>query len=157
MSTAVEPGVEYHYWVKSRNAAGEGIFGPSETGRTAAPAPEERAPFSDPAWHVTASGDVDGDGASDVIWRHGETGEVCSWLLGGGSAVSLRCFGFVPETAWQMEGAGDTDGDGVSELLWRHTGTGEIYTWTVNDPSEFQKLKALGVDAVFSDFPDLMK
>lgn len=33
----------------------------------------------------------------------------------------------------------------------------KIYTWTVNDPADFGKLKSLGVDGVFSDFPDLMQ
>ncbi|MEJ2163316.1 MAG: glycerophosphodiester phosphodiesterase [Robiginitalea sp.] len=33
----------------------------------------------------------------------------------------------------------------------------KIYTWTVNDPSDFQRLKAMGVDGVFSDYPDKMQ
>ena len=33
----------------------------------------------------------------------------------------------------------------------------KIYTWTVNDPADFRKLKSLGVDGVFSDYPDRMK
>jgi glycerophosphoryl diester phosphodiesterase len=33
----------------------------------------------------------------------------------------------------------------------------KVYTWTVNDPSDFQKLSAMGVDGVFSDYPDRMK
>jgi glycerophosphoryl diester phosphodiesterase len=33
----------------------------------------------------------------------------------------------------------------------------KVYTWTVNDPSDFQRLKGLGVDGVFSDYPDRMK
>jgi glycerophosphoryl diester phosphodiesterase len=33
----------------------------------------------------------------------------------------------------------------------------KVYTYTVNDPAEFQRLKAAGVDGVFSDYPDRMK
>ena len=33
----------------------------------------------------------------------------------------------------------------------------KIYTWTVNDPEDFREMKSLGVDGVFSDFPDRMK
>ena len=33
----------------------------------------------------------------------------------------------------------------------------KVYTYTVNDPDEFQRLKAAGVDGVFSDYPDRMK
>ena len=33
----------------------------------------------------------------------------------------------------------------------------KVYTWTVNDPADYQKLKEMGVDGVFSDYPDRMK
>lgn len=33
----------------------------------------------------------------------------------------------------------------------------KVYTWTVNDPADFQNLKAMGVDGVFSNFPDQMR
>ena len=33
----------------------------------------------------------------------------------------------------------------------------KVYTWTVNDPVEFKRLVSIGVDGVFSDFPDKMK
>jgi glycerophosphoryl diester phosphodiesterase len=33
----------------------------------------------------------------------------------------------------------------------------KVYTWTVNDPADFQKLKTMGVDGVFSNFPDQMR
>ncbi|MEJ2583866.1 MAG: glycerophosphodiester phosphodiesterase family protein [Robiginitalea sp.] len=33
----------------------------------------------------------------------------------------------------------------------------KVYTWTVNDPVEFQRLVSIGVDGVFSDFPDRMR
>lgn len=33
----------------------------------------------------------------------------------------------------------------------------KVYAWTVNDPADFQQLKAIGVDAVFSNYPDKMQ
>lgn len=33
----------------------------------------------------------------------------------------------------------------------------KVFTWTVNDPAEFQRLVSIGVDGVFSDFPDRMR
>lgn len=33
----------------------------------------------------------------------------------------------------------------------------KVYAWTVNDPVEFQRLVSIGVDGVFSDFPDRMR
>lgn len=33
----------------------------------------------------------------------------------------------------------------------------KVYAWTVNDPAEYQRLAAIGVDGVFSDVPDQMR
>ena len=33
----------------------------------------------------------------------------------------------------------------------------KVYTWTVNDPEEFSRLRSIGVDGVFSDYPDRMR
>jgi glycerophosphoryl diester phosphodiesterase len=33
----------------------------------------------------------------------------------------------------------------------------KIYTWTVNDPKDIQKMLALEVDAIISDFPERIK
>jgi glycerophosphoryl diester phosphodiesterase len=30
----------------------------------------------------------------------------------------------------------------------------KVYVWTVNDPEDIKKMKDLGVDGIFSDFPD---
>lgn len=44
--------------------------------------------------------------------------------------------------------------DNVAKL---HEAGFKVYTYTVNDPADFQRLKAAGVDGVFSDYPDKMK
>ncbi len=33
----------------------------------------------------------------------------------------------------------------------------KIYVWTVNEPKQFEELKAMGVDGVFSNYPDRMR
>ena len=33
----------------------------------------------------------------------------------------------------------------------------KVYVWTVNEPGQFRALKEMGVDGVFSDFPDRMR
>lgn len=38
-------------------------------------------------------------------------------------------------------------------VLMRQTGY-KIYTWTVNEPEDLLRVKALGVDAIITDFPD---
>lgn len=44
--------------------------------------------------------------------------------------------------------------ENVAEL---HQAGYKVYTWTVNDPADFQNLREMGVDGVFSDYPDRMK
>ncbi|OGE87780.1 MAG: hypothetical protein A3J07_03650 [Candidatus Doudnabacteria bacterium RIFCSPLOWO2_02_FULL_49_13] len=33
----------------------------------------------------------------------------------------------------------------------------KVFVWTVNNPTQFQKLKALGIDGVFTDYPNIIK
>lgn len=33
----------------------------------------------------------------------------------------------------------------------------KIYVWTVNEPAQFEELKAMGVDGIFTNYPDLMR
>ena len=35
-----------------------------------------------------------------------------------------------------------------------HAAGFKVYTWTVNDPDEIEKLKKMGVDGIFSDYPE---
>jgi len=46
------------------------------------------------------------------------------------------------------------NGENVAKI---HEAGYKVYTWTVNDPAEFQRLVSIGVDGVFSDFPDRMR
>ena len=33
----------------------------------------------------------------------------------------------------------------------------KVYVWTVNEPEQFEELKAMGVDGIFTDYPDRMR
>ena len=39
---------------------------------------------------------------------------------------------------------------------WRRRGK-KVFVWTVNQPKQYEKFKALGVDGVFTDYPNLIK
>ncbi|PYR37517.1 MAG: hypothetical protein DMF89_21740 [Acidobacteria bacterium] len=38
-------------------------------------------------WQIVALGDLDGDGKTDLGWRHGQTGDVAVWLMNGSAAL----------------------------------------------------------------------
>jgi hypothetical protein len=78
------------------------------------------------------SGDFDGDGKSDILWRNGN-GEIEVWLMNGTSILVTGSPGNVtPSVGWNIEGVGDFDGDGKADILWRNISTGEVYIWLMN-------------------------
>jgi hypothetical protein len=88
----------------------------------------------DPAWHVAAIGDFNGDHRKDILWRHND-GRMSDWLgaTNGGwvdnAAHSLTSVG----TDWHIVGAGDFNGDGRDDIFWRND-DGRMSDWlgTVN-------------------------
>ena len=80
-------------------------------------------------WQILGVGDFNGDGMSDVLWRH-VGGMVTNWLgTANGSFVNNHANSatLVP-TDWQIEGVGDFNGDGMSDVLWRHD-RGLVTNW----------------------------
>lgn len=76
------------------------------------------------AWQVQAIADMDGDGKSDIVWRHDTVGSVFVWLMDGGNIKEIRAWGAAAND-WQVVGAGDLDGDGKADLVWQNTVSGD--------------------------------
>jgi hypothetical protein len=70
------------------------------------------------AWHINATGDFNGDGRDDILWRH-DDGTVVTWLLDGQGGHLSRTLAS-PDSGWQVEDAGGYNGDGVGDVLWRN-------------------------------------
>ena len=87
---------------------------------------------ADQSWQVAGTGDFDGDGKADILWRNSSTGENYIYLM---SATAIAGEGYirtVAEQSWQVAGIGDFDGDGKSDILWRNSSTGENYLYPMN-------------------------
>ena len=87
-------------------------------------------------WQVAGTGDFDGDGVSDILWQHKDTGAVYVWKIDGKS-LDIKEQGGVgsdegPGEKWEVAGTGDFDGDGVSDILWRNKNTGAVYVWEID-------------------------
>ncbi len=85
---------------------------------------------------AAVSHDFQGDGKSDILWRHSD-GEVAMWLMNGTTPTSQANVGLV-STAWQIAGTaslvqstGDFDHDGNADILWRHS-NGDVAIWLMN-------------------------
>ncbi len=75
--------------------------------------------------------DFNGDGKSDILWRHAASGQNYLWLMNGKSIIDS---GYLPTVGlnWRLAGTGDFSGDGKSDILWRHATTGQNYLWLMD-------------------------
>jgi hypothetical protein len=81
---------------------------------------------------LTATHDFNGDGKSDITWRHSD-GTAAIWLMNGATSIGGGSLGMVP-TSWSIVGQRDFNGDGKSDILWRDT-SGNVAMWFMNGAS----------------------
>lgn len=76
-------------------------------------------------------GDFDGDGNTDLVLRHPQSGNVVAWRLNGSSVLSSALIA-TANPIWELQGIGDLNGDGKSDLVWRHGTNGNVVAWLMN-------------------------
>jgi hypothetical protein len=77
-------------------------------------------------------GDFNGDGKSDVLWRHSTNGVNRIWLMNGATVLSDPVINVDANLSWKVVGAGDFNGDKKSDILWRNSATGQNRLWLMN-------------------------
>jgi hypothetical protein len=87
------------------------------------------------AWSIVGTGDFNGDGYADILWRNTSTGTVAIWEMDGTAILnqSASFVGNVP-AYWSVVGTGDFNGDGYADILWRDT-SGNVAIWEMNGTS----------------------
>ena len=94
------------------------------------PARHDRAVGSAPAsWHIAATGDFNGDGRDDILWRN-DNGQVAAWLMNGGQISSIATVGSAP-ASWHIAGTGDLNGNGTDDIILQND-NGQIAGWLMN-------------------------
>jgi murein DD-endopeptidase MepM/ murein hydrolase activator NlpD len=79
---------------------------------------------------VVATGDLNGDSKSDLIWYRAATGATYAWLMNGTTPLSGG--GLLTDPAWSLVAVGDLNADRKSDLIWFHATTGTTYAWLMN-------------------------
>ena len=80
----------------------------------------------DTAWKIVATGDIDGNGKTDLIWWNSTTGQVSAMLINGTSVTGGNNIYTEPDTNWKIVAAADFNGNGAAELLWWNSSTGQV-------------------------------
>jgi hypothetical protein len=91
----------------------------------------------DTHFFIQGTGDFNGDGKADILWRN-TNGDTVLWNSSPGSGFT----GFTGQNlgmvnlSYYIQGVGDFNGDGKADILWRST-NGDTVLWNSNPGSGF--------------------
>jgi VCBS repeat protein len=84
-------------------------------------------------WAIQGTGDFDGDGKDDLVWRNTTSGVLSIWFMNGvtrssGSTVAVS----QPDPAWQVVALADMNANGQADIVWQNQTSGQLVTWFMN-------------------------
>ena len=77
-------------------------------------------------WKIGGTGDFNGDGKVDILWRNygAGLGYNVVWYMDGVTLTGSAWLPTVMDTNWKIGGTGDFNRDGKMDILWRNYGAG---------------------------------
>jgi hypothetical protein len=102
-----------------------------------------------PPWQIVGSGDMDGNGKSDIVWHNSSDGSIQLWFMDGARITGRS--NVVDENGdpifigppWQIVGSGDMDGNGNSDIVWHNSSDGATQIWFMNSERISSRANAL--------------
>lgn len=103
---------------------------------------------------LIATGDFNGDGRTDTLWRNNSMEYFLSFTALNGAFQFQWTTGFVAEVGptWQVIGAGDFDGDGLDDILWASS-DGRVSNWLSNGDGTFTINDANAMTWALAEWP----
>lgn len=91
-------------------------------------------------WQVAGTGDFDGNGTADILFRYENDANASDplngisyiYFMSGATVTSGAPTQWQVDTGWQVASIGDFDGNGKSDILWQQTSTGSTYAWLMD-------------------------
>jgi Cysteine-rich secretory protein family/FG-GAP-like repeat len=84
-----------------------------------------------PAGARAATGDFNGDGMSDILWRNNANGHAMIWLMDGATKIGSGNIAG-PGSAWSIQGVGSFSAGPDADIVWRNSTTGQVLVWLMN-------------------------
>jgi hypothetical protein len=81
-------------------------------------------------WTIDQTGDFNGNGRTDLLWKNASTGQYAIWLMNGKNVAQSATFSGV--SAWAPVAIADLDGDGSDDIIWKNSSTSQFVGWRMN-------------------------
>ncbi|NJM47557.1 MAG: hypothetical protein HC860_16475 [Alkalinema sp. RU_4_3] len=117
-------------------------------------------PVVDANWKLKGTGDFNGDGLGDMVWRNELSGVNAVWYMNGSQFVSksapqqgrdFNYFTTVADRSWDIQAIADFNQDGFSDLVWRHKPSGINAVWYLRN-NQFVQNTAAPVQGIDFDY-----
>jgi hypothetical protein len=88
----------------------------------------------DTRWRIEGVADFNADGHSDLLFRHGQTGELALWVMNATTRASYQQLtpAAITDKEWRIASLLDMNDDQTPDIVWQHETTGWLAVWYMN-------------------------